>query len=111
MALLDLLGRRWALRVIWELHTEPLAFRALQEACGGISSSVLNARLGELREAGIVETGEGGYALTDEGRELLDAWQPLRRWAERWAERAARESPPDPPPRATSTRTGASRRG
>src|SRR5436190_24179722 len=81
MALLDLLGRRWALRVVWELRDEPLLFRELQRRCDGMSSSVLNQRLAELREAGVVSAGEGGYALTGEGRRLLDAFDPLERWA------------------------------
>jgi DNA-binding HxlR family transcriptional regulator len=88
MALLDLLGRRWTLRVIWELRDGPLAFRALQERCGGVSSSVLNERLRELRSAGIVLGGKGGYELTREGRDLLDAFAPLDAWAERWRRRA-----------------------
>jgi DNA-binding HxlR family transcriptional regulator len=91
MALLDLLGRRWALRVIWELRDAALTFRALQAACGGVSSSVLAARLGELVEAGAVERGSGGYALTGAGRELLASLEPLQRWAERWVERSAHE--------------------
>jgi DNA-binding HxlR family transcriptional regulator len=87
MALLDLLGRRWALRVIWELRDGPLSFRQAQARCGQVSSSVLNDRLAELRAAGIVATGEEGYALTLEGRELLEAYRPLDAWAERWAAR------------------------
>ena len=87
MALLDLLGRRWALRVIWELRGGPLQFRALQERCAGMSSSVLNQRLHELREAGIVELGESGYELTEDGRELREAFAPLDAWARRWAGR------------------------
>lgn len=87
MALLDLLGRRWALRVIWELREEALVFRALQERCEGISSSVLNQRLKELRGAGIVQSGADGYRLTEEGRRLLAAYPPLGAWAERWAAR------------------------
>jgi DNA-binding HxlR family transcriptional regulator len=88
MALLDLLGRRWAMRVIWELRGEPLSFRALQAACGGVSSSVLNDRLTELRAAGIVDrTAETGFTLTHDGRDLIAAYRPLARWAERWAER------------------------
>jgi len=55
MALLDLLGRRWALRVMWELRSGPLTFRELRERCDGMSPSVLNDRLLELREADIVE--------------------------------------------------------
>ncbi len=88
MALLDLLGRRWALRAIWELRDGPLLFRALQDRCGGVSSSVLNQRLGELRSAGILDNGKGGYVLTPEGRLLLEAYSPLDEWAERWAARA-----------------------
>lgn len=95
MALLDLLGRRWALRVIWELRDEPLSFRETQARCGAISSSVLNDRLTELRGAGIVEArgagiveaGGDGYRLTGEGRELLALYPQLDAWAERWAQR------------------------
>ena len=87
MALLDLLGRRWALRVIWELRDGPLSFRETQARCGGISSSVLNDRLAELRTAGIVEATGEGYALTDEGRDLRALFPPLNAWAERWADR------------------------
>jgi DNA-binding HxlR family transcriptional regulator len=87
MALLDLLGRRWALRVIWELRDEPLAFRALQQRCAGMSSSVLNQRLHELRAAEIIELGGDGYRLTAEGRRLLDAYTPLEAWAQRWVAR------------------------
>ena len=85
MALLDLLGRRWSMRVIWELRDGPMTFRDLQERCGGISSSVLAQRLAELREAGIA--GEANV-LTREGRRLLEAYEPLGAWARRWARRA-----------------------
>jgi peroxiredoxin len=51
-----------------------------------MSPSVLNQRLAELREAGIVEIAEeGGYCVTRVGRELLDALLPLHGWAKRWA--------------------------
>ncbi len=87
MALLDLLGRRWALRVIWELRAEALLFRELQARCG-IAPSVLNTRLAELREAGLVEAGEQGYRLSAPGSELLALFEPINRWAERWAKKA-----------------------
>lgn len=94
MALLDLLGRRWTLRVIWELRGEsPLSFRDLQAQCGAMSSSVLNQRLTELRSAGAVVTVEGGYALTVEGRELLTLFGPLDAWAQRWAQRVSGADP------------------
>jgi DNA-binding HxlR family transcriptional regulator len=87
MALLDLLGRRWALRVIWELSRKPLSFRDLQGACGGISPTILNTRLAELRDAGVVARGGDGYALTAEGKRLLAEFKGLHDWAERWAKR------------------------
>src|ERR1700752_2797898 len=89
MALLDLLGRRWALRILWELRGEPLTFRALRERCDALSPSVLNQRLRELREAGIVETGQRpAYRLTEEGAHLCSHLAPLPAWAERWSRRS-----------------------
>ncbi len=91
MAVLDLLGRRWVLRILWELHTRPAAtFRDLQERCGNVSSSVLNQRLHELREAEIVAAGErSGYQLTQEGRSLMRAIAPIDAWATAWSRRTA----------------------
>jgi len=87
MALLDLLGRRWSLRVIWELRAEALSSRALREACDDVSPTVLQARLTELRDAGLVSLGRGeGYALTPLGRSLLETIGPLHAFAERWAD-------------------------
>jgi len=86
MALLDLLGRRWVLRILWELRDEPLNFRDLQAACGGTSPSVLNTRLAEMRDALLVELKpDEGYALTKWGRELLSHLTPLTVWSEKWA--------------------------
>jgi len=90
MALLDLLGRRWTLRIIWELREDrALTSRALRTACDEASPTVLNERLKELREASFVDLGEaGGYALTPLGRELLGRMLPLHRFAERWSGRS-----------------------
>ncbi len=87
MALLDLLGRRWSLRVLWELHRKPLTFRDLQAACGQISPTILNTRLRELRHASIVAQDDAGYTLTGEGVELVKELTGLHIWAERWAKR------------------------
>src|ERR1700740_667691 len=82
MALLDLLGRRMALRILWELREDRrLTFRALQKAAE-TNPSVLNARLKELRESGLIEHGADGYALTAHGRTLLEKFLPLHVWAE-----------------------------
>lgn len=88
MALLDLLGRRWALRILWELSQEPAGFRALQARCDGMSPSVLTQRLGDLQAAGAVtRLATGDYALSDEGEALVQLLLPLSTWAARWAER------------------------
>jgi DNA-binding HxlR family transcriptional regulator len=91
MALLDLLGRRWCLRVVWELRGGPLTSRALRAACDDLSPTVLNERTKELREAGLLELDEdAGYALTALGRELLGRFLPLVEWSERWAKETNR---------------------
>lgn len=94
--LFDLLGRRWALRILWELRAEPLGFGELQLRCDGMSTSVLSQRLAELRDAGLVEQrGREGYALTEPGARLLARLKFFDSWASQWAEqwgRAARVS-------------------
>jgi DNA-binding HxlR family transcriptional regulator len=85
MAVLDLLGRRWALRLLWELRDGPLTFRALRDACDGVSPTVLNTRLRELKELNVVESTVEGYALTASGAALGRALKPVQRWANEWA--------------------------
>ncbi|TSD61440.1 helix-turn-helix transcriptional regulator [Variovorax sp. KBS0712] len=85
MVALDLLGRRTALRVLWELREGSLTFRALQDACE-TNTRLLNTRLTELREVDLVEHAEGGYRLTDEGRRLSKALKPLSAWADQWGQ-------------------------
>lgn len=88
MALLDLLGRRWTLRILWELREERFGFRALQDRCDAMSPSVLSQRLMELQEAGIVQQNEDTtYTLTQEGTTLLRSLASLNDWALHWAER------------------------
>jgi DNA-binding HxlR family transcriptional regulator len=87
---LDLLGRRWALRLVWELRRSTLSFSELRDR-SGISPSVLSARLRELAEAGVVERGgDRRYRLSGRGRELARILFELNRWAEetRGGERA-----------------------
>jgi len=84
MVLLDLLGRRNALRLIWELREgTPLTFRALQEAAD-TNPALLNTRLHELREAGIVSHDGEGYVLSESGERLLKTLKPLAQWAVEW---------------------------
>lgn len=86
MAAMDLLGRRWALRILWELHAGPLGARALLGQCEGMSSSVLYQRLRELTASGIIAPSPDGYELTRLGAALSQALRPLNEWAITWAQ-------------------------
>ena len=90
MAMFDLLGRRWAMGVLWTLSEQgPLSFRGLQDACETISPGVLNSRIKELRAAGFVDLGEDGYHVTDLGSDVYEALLPLSKVSKVWAERLA----------------------
>ena len=85
MVQLDLLGRRWALRLIWDLREDSKRFRELQDSIGA-SPTIINTRLSELREARLVELdAASGYRLTPMGKELLRLFLPLHAWSEKWA--------------------------
>jgi DNA-binding HxlR family transcriptional regulator len=85
MVLLDLFGRRWSLRILWELRERSMTSRGLRAACDEASPTVLHARLSELRDAGFIElVPASGYGLTESGRELLETLLPMQRFAERW---------------------------
>ena len=80
------LGRRGALRILWELRGGPLTFRGLQ-AAAEMNPGSLNTRLKELRALQIVDHSDGGYHLTDHGLSLMAALKPLQAWADDWAQR------------------------
>lgn len=90
MALLDLMGRRWSLRIMWELRNGPMTSRELRTACDEASPTVMQKRLNELRDAGLVDLIAGsGYRLTSLGKALIEAVQPLSSFADRWSKRRA----------------------
>jgi DNA-binding HxlR family transcriptional regulator len=85
-ALLDLLGRRWALRILWELRDGPCSFNGLRSRCDGMSGSVLSQRLSELRDARLIEPeSEGGYRLTEAAASLLTRMRFFDDWASEWS--------------------------
>lgn len=84
LALFDVLGRRWALRIVWELGAGAMTYRELAAAAPDMSTSVLTQRLRDLRAARLVEHERGtGYRLTPLGSDLLAHLIPLREWAGR----------------------------
>jgi DNA-binding HxlR family transcriptional regulator len=85
--LFDLIGRRWTLRILWELRDRTLSFNDLRRAVGGMSQSVLVTRLTELFGAGLVADVPGGYGLTPDGASLTDELAHLGEWSARWSQR------------------------
>lgn len=85
MAALDLLSRRWVLRILWELRSGPRGFREMQALCDQMSPNTLSTRLAELKQAGIVaHTAEGEWTLTPLGHKLSPALMALDDWSKSW---------------------------
>ena len=98
MAALDLLGRRWALRILWELTDGPRGARELRQRCDAMSPSVLYQRLTELTDAQLIsQDTDSHYRLTPLGQALGTAIAPLDQWANTWARQTA--GPPKQPGR------------
>ena len=85
MAVFDLLGRRWAMGVVWQLSGGPLSFSELQLRCNSISPTILSTRIKDLIEARLVERTLEGYRLTKMGESLFTILEPFRDWALKWA--------------------------
>jgi len=85
MALFDLLGRSWAMGIIWHLSNGPSTFRKLQEYCETISPTTLNNRLRELKKANLITRSLDGYILTKQGEEVFQLILPLGKWSKKWA--------------------------
>ncbi len=87
MQLLDLLGRRWTLRILWELRSGPRGFRELRALCDGLSPSTLSTRLKELKKAGLVENNpDGDLAMTELARDAEPLMMALVDWANKWGD-------------------------
>ncbi len=85
MAIFDLLGRRWAMGIIWQLSSGPLPFSELQARCDSISPTILSTRIKDLAEARLLERTLAGYQLTEMGQELFGIIQPFGPWSHRWS--------------------------
>ena len=85
MVLFDVLGQKWSLRILWELRSGPLSFRALRAACGNLSPTVLNARLKSLRALEFVVLDQEGYQLSEFGCQLAEHLIAFDQWATGWA--------------------------
>lgn len=87
LKIIDVLGGKWTMAVIWELCTEPKGFNELQRQIDGVSPRVLSARLKELVAHGIVDKKvfptnppQVQYSLTEKGRTLKPIIGQLEEW-------------------------------
>lgn len=87
----EVLGNPWSLLIVRELLLGSTRFTALQKGMPRISPTVLNTRLKELEEHGVIVkrpvSGQRGhdYRLTPAGRELAPVIESLVVWGMRWA--------------------------
>ena len=84
-----LLGGKWKGSILWHLKDEPVRFNDLARQLGGASKKMVNQRLKEMEEAGLLERRvlstrpiAVAYEITDFGRSALDVLDQLRAWAE-----------------------------
>jgi DNA-binding HxlR family transcriptional regulator len=87
----EIVGERWTLLIIRELLIGPKRFSDLLDHLGGMSPSLLTARLAALIDNGMVRkvTWPGPvnaqvYELTESGREIQPAIRELIRWGGRF---------------------------
>jgi DNA-binding HxlR family transcriptional regulator len=87
----EIIGNPWSLLIVRELLLGSSRFSLLQKGLPRISPTVLNTRLKELEEHGVLVkrrlTGLRGheYRLTPAGRELSAVIEALAVWGMRWA--------------------------
>jgi DNA-binding HxlR family transcriptional regulator len=82
----EVLGERWSLLIIRDMHNGNRRFNELARGLPGLSRALLAKRLRQLQSAGLVERGpDGGYDLTDAGHDLEPVVMKLGEWGARWA--------------------------
>lgn len=81
----DMLGDRWTIHIVRDLLTGATRFNELIKGNPGLSRALLSRRLQQLQLAGVVDQpDEGGYRLTESGRDLEPLVFGLATWGARW---------------------------
>ncbi|MCB1960210.1 MAG: helix-turn-helix transcriptional regulator [Rhodocyclaceae bacterium] len=95
---MEMLGEKWTLLILRELHMGATRFNELQRGLSLISPTILTKRLNELADAEIILRrkipGQRGneYFLTQAGKETLPMLQTVGTWGMRWARGDVRDS-------------------
>jgi DNA-binding HxlR family transcriptional regulator len=84
-----LIGGKWTGSIIYHLKDEPVRFNDLCRMLGGASKKMIDQRLKELEQRGmvvreVIETRPIAvtYHLTEFGRSALDILETMRVWSE-----------------------------
>jgi DNA-binding HxlR family transcriptional regulator len=89
---MDLVGKKWTLVIILELHKGTKRFNELKSKIPEITAKILSARLKELEEEGLVKKEIDNscipircdYSLTKSGHEFMKIIIDLKSWALKW---------------------------
>lgn len=91
----EVMGGKWKVLILWEMHAQPRRFGELKRLVAGISEKMLIQQLRELEADGLVVRRafpeippRVEYSLTRLGTSLNDALAPLADWGERYEKRA-----------------------
>jgi len=85
---LDVMGRKWQPRILWELRGGPKRFNSLMRAVTNVAHKVLTQQLRSLEHDRLISRRVAErhphaveYSLTDLGRTLRPALNALAKWA------------------------------
>jgi DNA-binding HxlR family transcriptional regulator len=84
-----ILGGKWKGSILWHLKDGPVRFNDLARQLGGASKKMVDQRLKEMEEQGMVTRDvlstrpiAVAYAITDKGRSALCVLEQLKRWTD-----------------------------
>jgi len=91
---LDLIGEKWKSLILWNLYNSPLRYNQLKRAIPDVTQKMLTQQLRELENCGLVHRHsypqkplKVEYSLTDDGKKLVPALEPLHKWGEAFIEK------------------------
>jgi len=84
-----IIGGKWKGSILWHLQEGPVRFNDLARQLGGASKKMVNQRLKEMEEIGLVKRNiistrpvAVAYEITEFGRSSLTVLEQLKDWAE-----------------------------
>ena len=86
-----LIGGKWKGSILWHLKDKPVRFNDLARQLGGASKKMVNQRLKEMEQHGLVKREVIStrpiavtYEITEFGKAALNILEELKNWAEKY---------------------------